>query len=784
MVRDRGDIERDIQELSARLDAQGESPGENNIHRALLLLADVETYLKGSVADSGLQSNTKPNIIVLGTTGAGKSTIVTFLFGSGRLVVQHEGHYSRVLVADPALPGVEIRSGPISSTLLPVVSHVNLGSGPVAVWDMPGSRDTRGSFAELIVHLIFKWLLKDGRETRFLLVSPPLHERPQRLMLQNLINGSLVREDNAVVVYTKCTTNFDPRSTADLDIEESKRNICSFALPAPDQDDRDGHDYSLEHLTRKQNILTALNSLHSRQVVYDKPLPAAAKLLLDHLTRACVKFVREKLSTIFLAVYEWDKYRETFDKINLTIEEFKYGDVMTLETVLDLLESLAPTIRQHLQQDQGFLCARDRLYTMATLNSCDQYCSMGKWLSPDAKIALEIAKENLLELRKAVKVYRRSEKLSIAPNTLVISAFRLRLSEEQATIDKFVKKREMAIDSVEMIPTVILIGFASLEVDVGLQMWANVALVSPSIQVTTEYAFDLSAVGQAASAKKCNDVAGRDGIHGRPGLPGGNLAVICGNLADDAQSLRATLSCGQRGGDAQDGADGINGADSAYDSDAFLKAINAELHGGILSKTGKKVPRDLKDGLRLIRFDAVDSPLAGSVYGTPGRKDLTIARNPEPGNPRRPAGSGGRGGAGGKGGVVHIRSSQDGWQGAGPIGHRGLDGAPGAASRDGFSSPNFTATIQQWYCKGGWFGNHTSKPKRDISTDPVHLDDQSKLIHAKPATGKGDDAEDNTALNLDFVRAKYKKQRERLEETSPKCDFSDLTIDCWDVTQP
>ncbi|KAG6945208.1 hypothetical protein JG687_00017422, partial [Phytophthora cactorum] len=82
--------------------------------------------------------------------------------------------------------------------------------GVAAVWDMPGYRDTRAT----------------------------------PVMLENIINGSLIHKDNAIVVYTKCGIDFDPASTSDLKIDESKCEIRSLALPAPAHRDVDGHDYS------------------------------------------------------------------------------------------------------------------------------------------------------------------------------------------------------------------------------------------------------------------------------------------------------------------------------------------------------------------------------------------------------------------------------------------------------------------------------------------------------------------------------------------------------------
>ncbi|KAJ8575282.1 hypothetical protein ON010_g3934 [Phytophthora cinnamomi] len=647
-----------------------------------------------TIAESGLKCESKTNVVVLGPSGAGKSSVVSFLFGTGRLIVRHQGRLSRSLVADPPLPGVEIRGGAISSTLLPVVTHVRLRSGMIAVWDMPGCRDTRGPFAELVVHFIYKWLLKNQGNLRFLLVSPPLHERLQRVTIRDLINGSLIREDNAVLVCMKCATDFEPQTIADLDldgVDANKAHIPMFPLPAPKQANCDGHDYSAQYTRRKDDILTALGNLHSHPAEYSTPLPDAAVLLLGQMTTACVTFVQDRLSAIFLEEYKWENYCKEFDETDYTLDELQCGGRMSPETVVDTLTRLVPE-GARLRYDEGLINACERLNTLSILNGRGYLCNMSDWLSPNANRTLEIAKAKLVGLKNAVESY--FEKLRSIPNTLIASAFHLRLSDEQASIEKFVKKLEMAIDRVEAIPNVIIIGYASLDVDVGLQMWANVALVSPSIQVTTKYVFDLSAVGQAACAEKCNEDAGKNGLHGTPGLPGGNLTV--------RSRPKSTEDCSPK---------------------------------------------------------PDDSPLGGFTYGIPGRRDLTLMRDSEPGKPRLHPGSGGRGGAGGKGGVVLIRSArQSVWEATGSIGPQGLDGKAGAASRDGLSSPSFTATIQQWYSKGGWRGNHFSDPKIDVAAEPLAHEEQPKHIHATPSTEHGDDSINNTGLRLDFAQDKYQEQ--------------------------
>ncbi|KAE9222871.1 hypothetical protein PF002_g15138 [Phytophthora fragariae] len=258
---DRCKLEADIAVIAAKLEESLDST-EEVLDHGLSLFDEVEAYLTHSVYDSSSECKPDANIVVLGTTGTGKSTVVSFLFGKGRMLVHHESPFSHVLVSEVPLPGVAIRSGSDSTTLLPICNHVRLGEEVIAAWDMPGSRDTRGPFVELLVHFIFKWMMVGDKTLRFIIVSPPLHERPQIASLQNTINGSLIRAENAVLVYTKCSWDFDPDSTADLKIKESKRGIRSFALPAPVKLDAEGHDYTAQYQEEK-NLEDATKKLRA-----------------------------------------------------------------------------------------------------------------------------------------------------------------------------------------------------------------------------------------------------------------------------------------------------------------------------------------------------------------------------------------------------------------------------------------------------------------------------------------------------------------------------------------
>ncbi|KAF4318018.1 hypothetical protein JM18_007303 [Phytophthora kernoviae] len=518
---DREQLEKDIANVAAKLDEAANSPAVEDLDRGLSLLSDVETYLTRSIygESSPSQLGTGTNIVLLGTTGAGKSTVVSFLFGEGNLFVHYEGQYSRVLEAELPLDGGTIRGGSISSTLLPIVSHVLLGSDMAAVWDMPGSRDTRGPFVELVVHLIFKWMLVDNKPLRFVIVSPPLLERPQIVTLQDIVNGSLIRADNAVVVYTKCSTDFDPRSTADLEIDTSKRGIRSFALLAPMRVDPEGHNYSLQYAKEKQNVLEAIGRLKSQAVTFKQPLPDAAQRLLANFCEISVAFAREKLSTSFLAVYDWDAYRGTLSGMKNALKRLRCPDELSLETMAEILGLFVPGKSEQIRFDPEVMEASRRLSLLETMTDGKINQQITGWLTSECFLALEDVKEKLAVLIANVNAYHSEAKLGDTAKVLVVGAFHLRLSEEQQYVEEFAGMRQGDIASPDEIPVMILVGFASLEVDVALQMWANIALVSPLVRVTTKERFNFSALGQPKSLVAANSKSGKIGDHGTPGLP-------------------------------------------------------------------------------------------------------------------------------------------------------------------------------------------------------------------------------------------------------------------------
>ncbi|GMF42512.1 unnamed protein product [Phytophthora fragariaefolia] len=768
-IMEREKLEEEIAGLASKLEQSLDFPSEDVLDHGLSLFDEVEAYLTRSVYDSNSGSKPDANIVLLGTAGAGKSTVVSFLFGEGKMLVRHETPFSRVLVSSKPLPGVAIRSGSDSVTLLPICNHARLGEEVIAAWDMPGSRETRGPFVELLVHFIYKWMLIDAKTLRFIIVSPPLHERPQISSLQNTINGSLIRAENAVLIYTKCSWDFDPDSTADLKIEESKRGIRSFALPTPVKSDPDGHDYTAQYDVEKCNILDALKQLSSDSVAFDDPLPDAAQQLLYKFRESSVAFARDKISKCFLKLYKWHAYRGALQDMKDTLGALKAIHKLSFDSVIVLISRLIPAKAGQVQTDSEIEKASRRLSHVGMLVGAEIRCRLTEWLNPECSLAVENTKEVLSTLIREITAYVRIDKnpSSLGTGVLIISAYQLHLSKVVLAIKNFVAKHLRCISSVRTIPVVVLVGFESVTVDSELVLWANVALASPVVRVTLNAPFDLSAVGRANSLLGANYTRGMDGSHGLPGLPGGNFAAICNKLEDNTEKLRATISCGQTGGSAQNGGDGVNGVDSSYSITQFERDVTSAIESGLLDNEKGSV-----NGLNIVTYNNRLSPLTGRFYGTQGLKEWTIIRESSLGTSGKRPGSGGIGGFGGQGGKLHIQVGTDVWRGSGATGQQGHNGASGQPSRDGRASPNFSALVHQWYFKGGLYKGTMSKPQVVLEKPTIKA--TPPLMYARPVNGEGASPVDNRALTLESVKHMSQLARNHLEAKFRQCDFSKM----------
>ncbi|KAF1787297.1 hypothetical protein GQ600_23513 [Phytophthora cactorum] len=92
-----------------------------------------------------------------------------------------------------------------------------------------------------------EWMLSKHGHMRYLIVATPPQERLQAVLLTDTINRLFTGDSNAVLIYSKCDSDFDPQSTRVLEgIDSDKRTIPAFALQ-PRENDVEGLNYSTSY---------------------------------------------------------------------------------------------------------------------------------------------------------------------------------------------------------------------------------------------------------------------------------------------------------------------------------------------------------------------------------------------------------------------------------------------------------------------------------------------------------------------------------------------------------
>ncbi|KAG3240225.1 hypothetical protein PI124_g14874 [Phytophthora idaei] len=549
-------LEEKVTKMALRLDSATVS--DEDIDQGLELIKEVHAFL-----DQNDYDKSRNCAAVLGATGVGKSTVVSLLFGDGKLLVHHEDEYTRVLTAEKPLPGVNIQYGSLSKTLLPAVLHAGVGSQSVVVFDMPGTQDTRGPFAELVAHFVMKWLFANHKNVQFIIVATPPQERSQEVTLASTINRACAGGSNAVLVYTKCDADFDPRITTKMKaINPENRNIPAFTLPRPRKLDEEGLDYSSPQREMKLSVLCELTSPVKQSKAFAEFVPDSAQLLLRNFRNRSIEFARDALSQAFLSAYlkynpQESRYTLSTDSELLNILE--NPDPPMFEDFLGQIQWLVPHSGS-ISGNPSVQRAVERLNLMEIWSGGALIRCKNEWFSTKCRSKLEQIKRDLNCLYSSIKLWT------------------------------------------EDIPTVVLIGFKSVMIKVELRVWANVVIVNPEVFITK---IDLSAEGQAPPPVPLCAKPGQNGLHGAPGRPGGNLTIICKELVSSQFVKR---SKGQRGGDGQNAGDAIDGAGPEYHLLRFRTDLETLMNRLTSLKEWESVLSYLPVGIRLDERSKRDLP--------------------------------------------------------------------------------------------------------------------------------------------------------------------------------
>ncbi|KAG2851663.1 hypothetical protein PC110_g16086 [Phytophthora cactorum] len=394
---------------------------------------------------------------------------------------------------------------------------------------MPGTQDTRGPFAELVAHFVMKWLFANHKNVQFIIVATPPQERSQEVTLASTINRACAGGSNAVLVYTKCDADFDPRITTKMKaINPENRNIPAFTLPRPRKLDEEGLDYSSPQREMKLSVLRELTSPVKQSKAFAEFVPDSAQLLLQNFRNRSIEFARDALSQAFLSAYlkyNPQESRYTLSTVSELLNILENPDLLMFEDFLGQIQWLVPQSGS-ISGNPSVQKAVERLNLMEIWSGGALIRCKNEWFTTKCRSKLEQIKRDLNGLYSSVHKYqavvrKRSE------NTIVVSGWNLQLGSGSRVLSA-IKDFVNAINSrTEDIPTVVLIGFKSVTIKVELRVWANVVIVSPEVFITK---IDLSAEGQAPPPVPLCAKPGQNGLHGAPGRPGGNLTIICKEL--------------------------------------------------------------------------------------------------------------------------------------------------------------------------------------------------------------------------------------------------------------
>lgn len=133
-------------------------------------VTELESSLMSAVSDMKSKFLNEDVIIFVGTTRAGKSTLINYLMGNHLISTSNSkyGDY-KIFKADNNTSGPEIGAGPTSKTSKPSDWHSKLFPD-TKLWDTPGYQDNRGGIQEVTNSFYMYLLLNSIKSLKLVLV--------------------------------------------------------------------------------------------------------------------------------------------------------------------------------------------------------------------------------------------------------------------------------------------------------------------------------------------------------------------------------------------------------------------------------------------------------------------------------------------------------------------------------------------------------------------------------------------------------------------------------------
>ena len=226
-------------------------------------------------------SKDKDILLLIGSTGAGKTSLISYLTGLDLIYNSDDSDHGISLKEE--IPGFEIDRGGQSVTHLP--SYRSIPGKPYLLYDMPGLEDTRGTEYEILNASFIKNIVENAKNVGFIFVEDKGTLWSKRgKNLKNLVDKAKtvfkVDESNSLLVVTKVKSAWDEKKLIQSIKKDFSEELKSDSLLSQwveseqifcrhkdiDEKDKDLLLAKLKDLKLKKNSSIDVSSLYSDQI--------------------------------------------------------------------------------------------------------------------------------------------------------------------------------------------------------------------------------------------------------------------------------------------------------------------------------------------------------------------------------------------------------------------------------------------------------------------------------------------------------------------------------------
>jgi energy-coupling factor transporter ATP-binding protein EcfA2 len=613
------------------------------------------------------------NVIVIGPTGSGKSTLINYLAGS-ELIAEYRPLRWNLRVNEP-LPGFRFSAGTEAGTHLPTSWYDEQSQQPRVYWDCPGFNDNEGPQREIINAYSIYQLLRHAPHSKVMLVISEdiLGDRCNSFL--NLLKRVTETFPDSAQLHRALSLMVTKATTINNFTNDISKLFREIAHSSPGQLKPDAQNLLLfladNASTRigifpkptqvggfnpdKAAILQAIQSAnYVENFTIRLSVPAESNAHIDKLAGSYNRAITEHL--------QGEGEREIIRYFLRFVDQHN-GSIVSLRTGIDAKLKTLSTLHHRYPKVMDFI-----KYLMPFLNDNMQFINhnldsleflqaikpnigfhVNDWVRP---LHATIEKVHSLKTQPQVRFDELSGQLDIRGIILGTKDINHALRQQQHPI--------RAINAYAL---------NTLFVDGDIESFGtHLALIAPVWKVIGNRTINVSG-RNGDDPQQGVSPTGQDGLPGLPGGNGGHIYIKSHTIYNPAHlTLLARGGNGGRGQDGARGQDGTNGQDA--DIIALIKDANivSQKHG-------------VGDGYQTI-FTETTYKVSGT-QGTPGQSGCR----------------GGVGGIGGYGGNItvvvfdHTHNTLD-IEHRESDGNQGQDGQPGAPGKGGLHGKSYQGTYK------------------------------------------------------------------------------------------